>query len=129
MGSNPSRDTLTMTNTTVDLEVDVPMFQISNTSSLINLNGRNTLNASSEQLISAGTGRWGNDGSNGGGLTINIMGDEFGGSITADDISSVAVSTTEGGAFNGITYRELSTFADSFRKGKQIIGQTCLGQQ
>ena len=94
---------LTMTNTTVDLEIDVPMFYITNTSSVINLNGGNTLNASSEQLVSAGTGRWGSDGSNGGRLTLNINGDELGSSITADDISSVIVSTTDGGAFTGTT--------------------------
>ena len=76
---------------------------ITNTSSVINLNGGNTLNASSEQLVSAGTGRWGSDGSNGGRLTLNIKGDELGGNITADDISNVTVSTTDGGAFTGTT--------------------------
>ena len=92
-----------MTNTTVDLEIDVPMFYITNTSSVINLNGGNTLNASSEQLVSAGTGRWGSDGSNGGHLTLNISEDELGGSIIADDISTVNVVASRGGVYTGET--------------------------
>ena len=84
-----SVSTLTMTNTTITSDLDGPMFYITNTSSVINLNGGNTLTAKSGDLVSAGTGRWGKDGYNGGKLTLNISNESYSDTITADDISSV----------------------------------------
>lgn len=98
-----SVSTLTMTNTTVNSELDGPMFYITNTSTVINLNGGNTLTAKSGDLVSAGTGRWGKDGSNGGKLTLNISGESYSDSITADDISSVTVNLSDGAKFTGTT--------------------------
>ena len=98
-----SVSTLTITNTTITTELDGPMFYITNTSSVINLNGGNTLTAKSGDLVSAGTGRWGKDGFNGGKLTLNISGESYSDSITADDISSVTVNLSDGAAFTGTT--------------------------
>ena len=98
-----SVSTLTMLNTTITSELDGPMFYITNTSSVINLNGGNTLTAKSGDLVSAGTGRWGKDGSNGGKLTLNISGESYSDSITADDISSVTVNLSDGAEYSGTT--------------------------
>ncbi len=98
-----SVSTLTMMNTTITSELDGPMFYITNTSSVINLNGGNTLAAKSGDLVSAGTGRWGRDGSNGGKLTLNISGESYKDSITADNISSVTVNLSNGAEYSGTT--------------------------
>ena len=98
-----SVSTLTMTNTTITSELDGPMFYITNTSSVISLNGGNTLTARSGDLVSAGTGRWGKDGSNGGKLSLNISSDSYSDSITADDISSVTVNLSDGAEYTGTT--------------------------
>ncbi len=98
-----SVSTLTMTNTTITSELDEPMFYITNTSSVINLNGGNNLTAKLGNLVSAGTGKGGNNGSNGGKLTLNISGESYRDSITADDISSVTVNLSDGAEFIGST--------------------------
>ena len=98
-----SVSTLTMTNTTITSDLDGPMFYITNTNSVINLNGGNTLTAKSGDLVSAGTGRWGKDGSNGGKLTLNLSGESYSDTITADDISSVTVNLSDGAEFTGNT--------------------------
>ena len=95
--------TLTMTGTTIRNSTDGAMLYITNTSSVINLNGGNTLECSNGQVVNAATGRWGSDGSNGGTLTLNITGDSISDSVTADDISSVAVNVLDGGEFTGET--------------------------
>ena len=95
--------TLTMTGTTIRNSTDGAMFYITNTSSVINLNGGNTLECSNGQVVNAATGRWGSDGSNGGNLTLNITGDSISDSVTADDISSVTVNVLDGGEFTGET--------------------------
>ena len=103
-----SVSTLTMTNTTITSELDGPMFYITNASSVINLSGGNTLTSKSGDLVSAGTGRWGKDGSNGGKLTLNISGESYSDSITADDISSVTVNLSDGAEFTGTTSGSVS---------------------
>ncbi len=104
-----SVSTLTMTNTTITSELDGPMFYITNTSSVINLKGGNTLTAKSGNLVSAGTGRWGKDGYNGGKLTLNISGESYSDSITADDISSVTVNLSDGAKYTGSTSGPVTT--------------------
>ncbi len=95
--------TLTMSGTTIRNNTDGAMFYITNTTSTVNLNGANTLECSNGQLVSAATGRWGNDGSNGGTLTLNIAADTISDSVSADDISSVTINTSDGGSFTGST--------------------------
>ena len=95
--------TLTMSGTTIRNNTDGAMFYITNTTSTVNLNGANTLECSNGELVSAATGRWGNDGSNGGTLTLNIASDTISNSVSADDISSVTINTSDGGSFTGST--------------------------
>lgn len=95
--------TLTMSGTTIRNNTDDAMFYITNTTSTVNLNGANTLECSNGQLVSAATDRWGNDGSNGGTLTLNITADTISDSVSADDISSVTINTSDGGSFTGST--------------------------
>ena len=83
------------------------MFYITNTTSVVELNGGNTLESANGQLVNAATGRWGSDGSNGGNLSLNITGDSISDSVTADDISSVAVNVLDGGEFTGETSGEV----------------------
>ena len=102
-----STSTLTMSGTTIRNNTDGAMFYIKNTTSVVELNGGNTLESANGQLVNAATGRWGSDGSNGGNLSLNIMGDSISDSVTADDISSVAVNVLDGGEFTGETSGEV----------------------
>ena len=99
--------TLTMTGTTIRNSTDGSMFYITNTTSVINLEGGNTLECKNGKLVDAAAGRWGKDGSNGGELSLNIKGDKLSDSVTADDISSVAVNVLDGGEFKGKTSGEV----------------------
>ena len=99
--------TLTMSGTTIRNNTDGAMFYITNTTSVIELNGGNTFECANGQLVNAATGRWGSDGSNGGNLSLNITGDSISESVTADDISSVAVNVLDGGEFTGETSGEV----------------------
>ncbi|MBR1724337.1 MAG: hypothetical protein IJ723_04880 [Ruminococcus sp.] len=98
-----SFSTLTMSGTTIRNDTEGAMFYITNTTSVINLEGGNVLESANGQLVNAATGRWGNDGSNGGDLSLNITGDSISDSVSADDISSVAVNVLDGGKFDGET--------------------------
>ena len=98
-----SVSTLTMTGTTIKATNGGPLIYVTNTNTVVNLNGGNTLTADSGQFVLASAGRWGRDGSNGGALTLNITGDAVSDSIEADDISSVTVVTAGGGSFTGTT--------------------------
>ncbi len=99
--------TLTMSGTTIRNNTEGAMFYITNTTSVIELNGGNNLECANGQLVNAAAGRWGNDGSNGGCLSLNITGDSILDSVTADDISSVAVNVLDGGEFAGETSGEV----------------------
>ncbi len=98
-----SVSTLTMTDTTIDCQLDAPMFYITNTSSVIELKGGNTLKTKSRELVSAAAGRWGKDGSNGGRLTMNISGESYSDSASADDISSIRINLSGGAKYTGNT--------------------------
>lgn len=81
-----------------------PMFFITNTDAVINL--KNTkLSFGSGVLISAkATSEWGNEGSNGGNVTLNAENQTLTGNIEADSISTVTMnltSSTYEGTING----------------------------
>ena len=99
--------TLTMTGTAIRNSTDGAMFFVTNTTSVINLEGGNTLECKNGKLVDAAAGRWGKDGSNGGDLSLNIKDDKISDSVTADDISSVAVNVLDGGEFKGETSGEV----------------------
>lgn len=97
-----SVSTLTMTDTTITVDNDGPLLYVTNTASVVNLCGGNTLKSTSGVFASAATGRWGSDGSNGGTLTIHTA-DSISEALQADDISSITVLTSDGAAVTGST--------------------------
>lgn len=68
-----------------------PMFFITNTDAVINLDNTN-LNYGSNQLVtvSGNDGEWGNQGSNGGNLTLNATNQTLSGNISVDNISTTS---------------------------------------
>ncbi len=96
-----SYSTLTMSGTTITSSVDGPVFYVTNTTCVINLEGGNTFVSEDGQFLSASDGRWGTDGSNGGKVTLNVTGDTIDGTIDTNDISSVTVNLTGGAVLNG----------------------------
>jgi len=77
-----------------------PLFYITNTDSLIELNGAD-LTATSGTLLTAGADRWGNTGSNGGVVTLKAEEEVLNGDITCDNISSVTVILENGTTLTG----------------------------
>ncbi|AKB78997.1 hypothetical protein MSHOH_2514 [Methanosarcina horonobensis HB-1 = JCM 15518] len=67
-----------------------PLFYITNTDSIIELKDAD-LTAMSGTLLTASADRWGNNGSNGGVVTLKAENETLDGSITCDSISSVTV--------------------------------------
>jgi len=70
------------------------MFFITNTDSEINLKGATLKNSTGVLLNAAATTRWGNQGSNGGNVTLNADSQTLEGNITCDNISTVALNLT-----------------------------------
>ena len=103
-----SFSTLTMTDTVIDNGTEGAMFYITNTTSVIELCGGNTLTSASCQLINAAAGRWGSDGSNGGHVSLNITGDTLTDSASTDEISSCAINILDGAEFTGSTSGNVS---------------------
>ena len=68
------------------------LFFITNTDSEINLKGVTLKNSTGVLINSAATARWGNQGSNGGNVTLNANSQTLEGSITCDNISTVALN-------------------------------------
>ena len=97
-----SVSSLTMEDTTIDYQGDGPLLYVTNTTTEVSISGCTFKNAGS-QFVSAATGRWGSDGSNGGSLTLTIDGQSVDGEIAADSISSVLVKLANGGIFDGTT--------------------------
>lgn len=97
-----SVSTLTMTDTTITVDNGGPLLYVTNTASVVNLYGGNTLKSTSGVFASAATGRWGSDGSNGGTLTIHTA-DSISEALQADDISNITVLTSDGAAVTGST--------------------------
>ena len=95
--------TLTMQATTITVDNGGPLLYVTNTSSVVNLCGGNTLSSANGVFASAATGRWGSDGSNGGTLTIHTAGDNITQELTADDISRILVLTSDGAEVTGST--------------------------
>lgn len=97
-----------------------PMFFITNTDAIINLTNTE-LSFGSNILISAkGTSEWGNEGSNGGNVTLNATNQTLNGNIEIDDISTVTInltSSTYTGNINGEnTAKEINIKLDSDSK-------------
>ena len=77
-------------------------FYVSNTSAVINLTNNKIINNDSTgYFLSAGADAWGNEGSNGGKVTLNLTNQEVDGNIGVDEISSLAMNMTSS-SFKGI---------------------------
>ena len=68
------------------------MFFITNTDSQINLKGATLKESTGVLLNAAATARWGTQGSNGGNVTLNADSQTLEGTITCDNISTVALN-------------------------------------
>jgi hypothetical protein len=77
-----------------------PLFYITNTYSVIELNGSD-LTATSGILLTASADRWGNTGSNGGVVTLKAEEEVLNGDVTCDNISSVTVILENGTILTG----------------------------
>lgn len=88
-----------MTGGTIASKVG-PMFYITNTDAVINLNNVK-LDYSSGVLLSASADKWGTSGSNGGIVTMNAKAQALTGDIVADSVSSVATVLTNSSTLKG----------------------------
>lgn len=78
-----------------------PMFFITNTDAIINLENTK-LNFGSNILISAkGTDQWGKSGSNGGNVTLNAVNQVMEGNIELDNISTLKMNLSDNSSYEG----------------------------
>ncbi len=80
-----------------------PMFYITNTDAIINLNATKLVFSSEVLLNSAGnnTNNWGKEGSNGGNVTLNADAQTLNGNVTCDSISTVSMNLKNKTVFTG----------------------------
>ena len=77
-------------------------FYISNTSAVINLTNNKIINNDSTgYFLRASADSWGNEGSNGGNVTLNLTNQEIDGNIGVDEISSLNINMTSS-SFKGM---------------------------
>lgn len=100
--------TLNATNATLSISSNsdyyktAPLFFITNTKAIINLEN-NTLQYGSGILLKAqGTSEWGTSENNGGEVTLNAKNQELTGNIEADNISTVEINLKENSNLNGV---------------------------
>lgn len=94
---------LTSTNSTLTTTSDGPMFYITNTEAKIILN-HTTLNFSSGTLLQSSgnsTNNWGEEGSNGGSVTLNAKEQTLAGNILCDEISNVTMNIGYSSTYEG----------------------------
>ena len=100
-----------------------PMFFITNTDAIINLENTK-LNFGSNILISAkGTDQWGKSGSNGGNVTLNAVNQVMEGNIELDNISTLKMNLSDNSSYEGTinsenTAKNISLKIDSSSKIK-----------
>lgn len=103
---------LSATDSTLSIQSDsayyksAPMFFITNTTAIINLENTK-LNYGSNILISAkGTSEWGNTTSNGGQLTFNATNQTLTGNIELDTLSTLTLNLKDNSTYKGIINKE-----------------------
>lgn len=74
-----------------EIYTTAPMFFVTNTKAVINLEDCRINYGSNIFLDIKGTTEWGNEGSNGGEVTLNLNNQEIKGDITVDGISSLSI--------------------------------------
>ena len=98
----------------------VPMFFITNTDAIINLDNCKLSYGSNILISNKGTTEWGNSGNNGGNLTLNADNQELNGNIEIDNISTLKMNLTKS-SYNGTinaqnTAKEINIKLDSDSK-------------
>ncbi len=85
-----------------------PMFYITNTDAIINLNATKLVFSSGVLLNAAGnnTNNWGKEGSNGGNVTLNADAQTLNGNVTCDSISTVSLNLKNKTVFTGAADHE-----------------------
>ena len=80
-----------------------PMFYITNTDAVINLENTKLVFSSGVLIDTAGnnTNNWGREGENGGNVTLNAAKQTLKGDITCDSISSAEINLTKGSSLTG----------------------------
>ena len=95
-----------------------PMFFVTNTDAVISLTDT-TLDFGSGTLLSAkGTSEWGNEGSNGGTVTLNATKQTLTGDIELDKLSSLTMKLTDGSTYTGTINGEDSAKATALSLDK-----------
>ncbi len=135
MSGDASEGTGTFTATDSTLEIQsnsdyyktAPMFFITNTDAVINLNNTKLIYGSNILISAEGTSEWGNEGSNGGNVTLNAENQTLTGDINADKISTVAINLTsssyEGAINSDNSAKEITLKLDKASKIK-LTGDT-----
>ena len=80
--------------------VEGPLFYVTNTTSEISVIGNKISNKSSDLMIVCADD-WGEQGSNGGHITLSVQKQALSGLITVDSISSADIRLLKGGSING----------------------------
>lgn len=97
---NATNSTLSISSNS-DYYATAPLFFITNTKAIINLEN-NTLQYGSGILLKAqGTSEWGTSGNNGGEVTLNANNQKLSGNIESDNISTVEINLKENSNLNG----------------------------
>ena len=78
-----------------------PMFFVTNTDAVIDLTDTDLSFGSGVLLSAKGTSEWGNEGSNGGTVTLNAAEQTLKGDIQLDDISSLTMNISDGSTYTG----------------------------
>ena len=87
-----------------DYYKSAPMFFVTNTDAVINLTNTKLSFGSGVLLSAKGTSEWGNEGSNGGNVTLNATSQTLKGNIEVDKISTASINLTKStyeGTING----------------------------
>lgn len=116
--------TFTATNSSLTIQSNsdyyttAPMFFITNTDAIINLNNCKLSYGSNILISSKGTSEWGNSGSNGGNVTLNATTQELNGNVEIDNISTLTMNLSENSTYTGTinadnTAKEITLKLDS----------------
>ena len=96
-----TKGTFTMTGGTLGLTAaDGPLFYVTNSTGVVTLKGVN-VSVGSGILIKAAAGNWGSSGSNGGNVVFTADGETLKGDVTADNISTIALTLQNGSSLTG----------------------------
>ncbi len=105
--------TLVLKNTTITYTGTGPLLYFTNTSAKVTMTDSSFSSTSASDLAKAAEDRWGNSGSNGATVTIEVAGSKLSGAVTADDSSSICVKLTDSSQLSGTTSGSVKVTADS----------------